>query len=464
MITIKLIVLLPKTNLGRTVMLKFKNWRYLVLFQLITFTVANVYSKESIESCAHLIPIGWSNALMYDKAILVSKDKSEITANSPHPKVCELYDFPCKQEILKPSEIVAIGNVCKDWVYVGTLRENGYIGLQRGWVKKENLNFVEATKEEKIKRENSRFERANKDNKIIFGRYFSNIKVSDEYIRSLSEDEKYEAISYAILRNDIEFVEKLISNYDELKNHPKSCKLLSKSTGSDEGILRRLLEIGLDVNCSSKTEQTPLAVAASINSATGKVLSWYRYGNSYNLQPNSIDSAKLLIKNGIKINGDNEYSKEFSALNSAISTNNIEMLRLLIENGSDVNNYVVKKWQKSPTSLMYAVRKFKLHNDPSAVDLLISNGAEINYRSKFGYNFVCEKTTPGRCPYNGQTALTLAVQDNFYPIVKLLLEAGANPMLCRRTKRKDGCPLEISRVNNNKELENLLLKHINSSD
>lgn len=439
-------------------MFDWKKWRVLLPCLILQFSVMSAYSENKIENCTHLNSIGWSDSLMYDKAILTGEENSEVKIRTPHPEICALYNFQCKEIVVDPKALVAIGNICKDWVFVGAVLENGYISSAVGWVEKGKLKFLEPTEEEKVEREKNRYERANKNNLIINAKYFSDLKAHklEQYITSSSTDEKYEAIKYGVLRNDFDFIQKLIVSDGNLITHPKICKLLSKATGSDIKILQLLIESGVDVNCAQKHERTPLMAAASINSSTGRVLSWFRHGNSFNLKPDPISSAKLLIKKGSKINGDND----FSAVNSAISKNNIEMLSLLIKNGANVNNYVIKKWQKAPTSLMYAVKQFTLHEDPSAIDLLISGGADINYKSKFGYNHVCEKTTSGRCPYNGQTALTLAVQANSYSVAKLLLENGANPLLCRRTKRKDGCPLEISKLNNNKELEVLILKHI----
>ena len=68
------------------------------------------------------------------------------------------------------------------------------------------------------------------------------------------------------------------------------------------------------------------------------------------------------------------------------SNNAVDMVALLIEKGADVNNYVNEKTQKAPTSLMYAIYRYSVYLDPTVIDLLLSNGADINYKSTFLLN------------------------------------------------------------------------------
>lgn len=434
---------------------------YLFVSIIFLFFSINAFAKNSIDSCIHLTP-HIRDTLFYDKAKVIKGDKSEIQIKFPHPQVCKLYNLKCKERVIKPNEIVAIGNICEDSVFIQvvnrTLVENGYTASISGWVNKNKLHFIKETENERIKRKKRRYERVNKENPLINAKYFKSpyIPLHDKDITLASLETKLEALEYGILRNDIDFIQKLAID-KKLFSDSTSCRFLLKATYSDPAILELLISKGLNVNCS-KNLITPLISTAGMRASKGSVLKWYRLGHSYNIKPRPIKTAKLLIENGAKVNREIKLSSNVSALNSAISVNNIEMMNFLIENGADVNDYVVKKWQKAPTSLMYAIKKYR--GDPSAIDLLILSGADLNYKSKFGYNHVCEKTTSGRCPYNGQTALTLAVQHNYYPIVKLLLDNGADPLLCRRTKRKDGCPITIAKKNGNKELEELISKYI----
>jgi ankyrin repeat protein len=437
---------------------------YLVLSIILQFFSASVYAKNNLDSCIHLTSL-FGDSLFYDKAKVVGGNEPKTQIQFPHPKICQSYDFKCKTREIKPNELVSIGNVCGDSVFIKvvdrTLIENGYKTDIKGWIDKEKLKFINETDLERLKRKKRKFERANKSNSLIYKRYFQSdaVSIHDTDFESVTLEEIFEAMEYAILRNDTGFIREL-SNDKRLFSEPKHCSLLFRATYADPEILELLINKGLNANCLDKYGGTPLMSAAATNVAKGRVLEWHRIGNSYNLKPNPIKAAKLLIKNGAKVNRESNINKASSALNYAIANNAVDMVAFLIDKGADVNNYVIKKTQKAPTSLMYAINQYSLYLDPTVIDLLLSNGADINYKSKLGYNYICNNSTPGRCPYDGQTALTLSVQDNYYPVVKLLLEAGADPLLCRRSKREDACPIDIAKKNNNKKIEELILTYI----
>ena len=430
--------------------------RYLVILIILQFFSTSAYAKNSLDSCIHITSL-IGEVLFYDKARIVGGNKPTIKIQFPHPKICQSYDFRCKEIEVKPNELVAVGNVCGDSVFIKVVDNTGI----KGWIDRDKLKFLKETELEHNKRKKRRYERANKKNSLIYNRYFksASVPLHDTGIKSVTLEEIFEAMEYAILRNDIDFIRKL-SNDKRLFSEPKHCSLLFRATYADPAILELLINKGLNVNCLNEYGGTPLMSAAATNVAKDSVLKWHRVGNSYNLKPNPIKAAKLLIENGAKVNRESNINKASSALNSAIKNNTVDMVAFLIDKGADVNNYVINKTQKAPTSLMYAIKQYSLYLDPTVVDLLLSNGADINYKSKLGYNYVCNNSTLGRCPYDGQTALTLAVQDNYYPVVKLLLESGADPQVCRRSKRKDACPVEIAKNNKNKELEELILTYI----
>ena len=103
-----------------------------------------------------------------------------------------------------------------------------------------------------------------------------------------------------------------------------------------------------------------------------------------------------------------EYLKFFSKedkLFQAIRIGNMPMLKMLIDNGYDVNGFDDKGF----TILMIAASLER----PEIVELLIGNGADVNKVNE----------------WNGSTALISAVLNNNYKSAKILLMHGADPYI-----------------------------------
>lgn len=122
--------------------------------------------------------------------------------------------------------------------------------------------------------------------------------------------------------------------------------------------------------------------------------------------------------------------KGFNALTIAVKNNDVDVARILLRYGADVN---IRDPQTGFTPLMSAVQNSSLE----MIDFLINHGANLN---------AVVKTEGGKSEFEGMPALMLAVYyptralaesslfdfsankaiDNAVPIVKLLLESGAN--------------------------------------
>lgn len=119
----------------------------------------------------------------------------------------------------------------------------------------------------------------------------------------------------------------------------------------------------------------------------------------------------------------------------AAITKNIEVMKLLLEKGADVN----ARTSRNGTALMLAAQI----GDPAAVKLLLEKGAEINVRDEIGYTAllyaaVAECNDPAALKAllargaeinikgnDGETALKLAGRKGNTAIVRLLKQAGA---------------------------------------
>lgn len=117
---------------------------------------------------------------------------------------------------------------------------------------------------------------------------------------------------------------------------------------------------------------------------------------------NFIEMVKLLLENGADVNARGRYKE--TALTIASYNNNIELVKLLLDNGADVN--AGNKY--GYTALMWASTKW----NKDIVKLLLDNGADVNARDNFG------GTSLSRASHGDDT---IRKRD----IIKLLLKSGA---------------------------------------
>lgn len=128
------------------------------------------------------------------------------------------------------------------------------------------------------------------------------------------------------------------------------------SRGQTEEV-RRLIKEGVDVNKRTGSGETALMLAV-----------W----------DNRIEVARILIEHGADVNAiEPKGDIEVTALMIAARYGRIKMMRLLIEHGADVN---AKSLEHGYTVLQRAVR----NGQTEAVKLLIEHGADVNARNGVG--------------------------------------------------------------------------------
>jgi ankyrin repeat protein len=121
------------------------------------------------------------------------------------------------------------------------------------------------------------------------------------------------------------------------------------------------------------------------------------------IEKQDITKVQELLSAGVDVNSvsyDDEFYCDFP-LGIACSGGSSEIVKLLIENGANVNQAEESEFH---TPLMYA------SGDREIIELLLKHGADVNAEDD----------------YNA-TALTRAAESGRFEIVKLLLEHGANP-------------------------------------
>ncbi len=159
-------------------------------------------------------------------------------------------------------------------------------------------------------------------------------------------------------------------------------------------ILNKLISLGADVNVQNNKGVTPLMLACS----TEEVI---------------LESVKVLIKAGANVNAVTQ--KGVSPLHCAIiADNNVEITKLLIEHGANINQRSDDDFHEYPLIIEMNYEDYDLF------DLLLEAGADVNVR----------KTR------DGQTPLMIAVkerEDHYF--FDKLIEYGADIHICDNDNR-----------------------------
>jgi ankyrin repeat protein len=120
-----------------------------------------------------------------------------------------------------------------------------------------------------------------------------------------------------------------------------------------------------------------------------------------------LEKVELLVKKGANVNSA-EPKKKRTVLMVAAAKGQSDIVKFLYGKGADIN----ARDSDSQTALMYASRhRLNATPDNTIAEFLLSNGAEVNVRSK----------------KKGYTVLMLAASAGNVELVQQLLEKGADP-------------------------------------
>ena len=190
---------------------------------------------------------------------------------------------------------------------------------------------------------------------------------------------------------------------------PVDLTLLEKSAENSAKITEMLIgKADKNIINDSLEGKTPLIIAV---------------GNSY------IDTAKILIENGANINAVD--IEGWSALSYAVNNGDIEIAKLLLENKAKIKD-----------ELLIAIKSPIVESSINIMKLLIENGANINYTDENGFNplniaiesgdmeltkfLITNGANVNSLMQDGVSLIGYAIAQNNMDLLQMLIENGAN--------------------------------------
>lgn len=258
----------------------------------------------------------------------------------------------------------------------------------------------------------------------------------------------------AIGQNQTEAVRFLLNNgADPNLNAPFGSPLL-EATGRDTEIVRLLIEHGANVNyVHEQYGITPLIEAVKLTAETFTSLK--AEGSYKGPVPDIPKTVQLLIDAGANVN--HHDSSWDTPLRIAILNNSIAVVGLLLKAGADVDVKNPNTEEHTYTGaddpvLLDAVSGYP-RTSIKITEMLLKAGADPNYRNFRSYNAIFDSKG---ITMDGYTPLTFAARWGYLPIVKLLLQHGADPCIPRADNM---FALEIAKKHKHKSIEKLIQRY-----
>ena len=195
---------------------------------------------------------------------------------------------------------------------------------------------------------------------------------------------------------------------DQCKANPNRMQsttpLFEASENGHIEVVKILIKYGANVNNESKTEV--INHYNLLENEQDEMSPCYMTPLHIAIINEQLEVAKILIENGANVNADLGYDIGYTPLFSAVNEKLFEFAKLLIQNGAEIHSE-----HREVTLLQIACQVRHL----DMVKLLIDNGANSHQLSEYG-----------------STILYTAAYDGNFEIVKFLIDSGAN--ICEKTK------------------------------
>jgi ankyrin repeat protein len=312
---------------------------------------------------------------------------------------------------------------------------------------------------------------------------------------------KNSALHIAVKKNDIEMAKLLLEHganakaYNDFYLEP----IFNAVENRNFEMIELLLKYNADINASAEGMYTPIALAIKdselmeflLEHGADPDLGDLDDGMALLCYVNDMKVAKLLIEHGANVNKQSMYSR--TPLWCAVTDNKMELSKLLIANGADINPKKDKHSDRGPEP--YALVAINYSTDVEILKLLLENKANPN--AKYPVNVLAAigslidseilrpllennadpdtkysiSTNIKGNPNIEESPLTKAVEKSLYDHAKLLLEYGADPNIEIKLQMGDydaktvkfpsivSLPLHIAVKKNDVKMAKLLLEY-----
>lgn len=276
--------------------------------------------------------------------------------------------------------------------------------------------------------------------------------------------------------NSIECFEMLVKNrvdFTKADEKDGNFPLIIFAENGNLELVKKMVEIGVDVNCSNKTGLTPILVSLSFveifhylleKGAKVDVIAQGGYTILHaacgdNQTPASIlEELLFLVKDKISIS---MKASELTPLHVAVQLGNVEKMRILLNAGADIRQKV-----KNTAHENEFISAIHLAKTPEMIKVLVKEmGFDVNERGNRGSTAAHYSTNEAIGALiemgadlnilgeRGCSPLHLAVEDNNLIMTEMMLKGGANKYL----KNKNGeTPLDLAIELNFPEIAKIL--------
>lgn len=224
----------------------------------------------------------------------------------------------------------------------------------------------------------------------------------------MKDDDGYTALTHAVSRNQLDIVKFMVSqgaSVQELQDPGSNLLWVAAGYGATD-VVSYLIEQRLDPNLPNEYGETVLMHTLLINfhfvNINSGILDEAEYTERQTLLLQSVlETARLLIAKGADVNAKTHHGQ--TVLMTAVKGGSLEVVRLLLDNGAKPD----LEMENGYTFLMAAAKSRSL----ALMEYFIAQGVPVN-----------AQTT-----HTGQTALSMAIQNHDFAMVKSLMAHGASP-------------------------------------
>ncbi len=407
--------------------------------------------KEEMRQCVH-----WTTPLVFEEFYPRAAIRKAIKFYKANPDLCKRPDLKMGEECAPTTgkiraEEIRILQICGDWALIGYREQDpkSRYKIISGWVQKKFVHELPFNDEDIVKQQ--RF--SIKDTALTKVIKSGEIKAIENLLRDSNHPEYLnQALSLGIHNSNSNLVHYLLEKGASPIHGPWKCFPAIKAVNNNES-LKAVIQAGYDVNCQDNNGHTAL-----MNLADRIRIGKFPHTELF---ADSVTPAETLIKSGADLEIKNK--RKMTALRLTLQRNSTDLAAYLLKEGADPNNYLDDSTaigtQMGYSILMEAIHWYPLTWDPTMIKLLLENGADVNYRTG-KYDGECDRTTKGKCTFQGQTALTRAAQDGYFTIVRLLLDNGADPLKVRGDRKS---PAEIAKKNGHNDIAEYIQNFIKKS-